>query len=63
MEQFSIKENKHHLAKINEQDVLNIRLLYNENKGISAKKLAKTYKIDYSNMCKILKRKTWKHVV
>lgn len=47
-------------AKINENDVVQIRL-QNAN-GITATILAKIYKLSISSICNIINKKTWKHV-
>lgn len=58
--QISRKGSKHHFAKINELDVLNMFILFKN--GISKKDISKQFShISYSSVCRILKGKTWKH--
>lgn len=58
--QISRKGSMHHFAKINESDVLNMFMLYNN--GVSRKEIANRYThISYSSICRILKGRTWKH--
>lgn len=48
-------------AKLNEEDVIYIRKIY-ENKEHSHSKLAKIYGVSKSNILSILNRNTWKHI-
>ena len=46
-------------AKLTESDVLKIRELH---PSVSLRELAKQYKVDYTNISNIIRRKTWKHI-
>ena len=50
----------HPMSITNESDVIEMRKLYNE--GVSKKQLATDFKMEYSNVCKIIKRKAWVHI-
>lgn len=54
------KGESHGMAKLSEQDVLKIRSEYAG--GITIKDLGITFKTPYSTVCKIVYRKTWKHI-
>ena len=51
---------KHGTAKLNEEDVINIRLAYKQ--GITQTSLAIRYNIRQTNISEIVNYKTWKHV-
>jgi HNH endonuclease len=49
------------MAKLNEQQVLEIRRIYTPNRGL-ARKLADRFGVSRDNIYLIVKRRTWKHV-
>jgi hypothetical protein len=51
----------HHRAKLTEQDVTNIRREYAEG-DVSQAELSRRYGIQSSPMCKVIHRKSWRHV-
>lgn len=56
----SIKGSKHHKAKLTNEKIILIRLLY--NLGIKQSALLNQFKISCSNISKIVRRKIWKHL-
>lgn len=48
-------------SKLNNNDVINIRNLYNNEKML-LKEIARIYKMNITNIHDIIKNKTWKHV-
>lgn len=53
---------KHHNSKLTEQEVLNIRKLY-EHENISSRALAKKYKVqNKATILNIIHRRTWTHI-
>lgn len=54
---------EHKLAKITEQDAINIRVRYFVIKDISQRHLAKCYGISQRKILDILKGRSWKHVL
>lgn len=60
--QISRKGSNHHFAKINEKDVLN--MFQFQKDGKTKKEIAIKYPmLSYTSICRILKKKTWTHVV
>lgn len=56
-----VKGEQHGCAKLTESQVIEIRNRY-AAEGISHKKLAKEYNVNENTICKIIIRKTWKHI-
>jgi len=52
----------HHCAKLENQDVLNIRRMYDERQ-LSMNALAKQYNVSKMTISLIVRRETWKHLV
>lgn len=52
---------KHHLAKLSEKDVLDIRRKYVKNE-YGYKRLAKEYSVDQKCIVKIINRENWNHI-
>lgn len=59
-EQFKMKWEKHNLAKLNNEQVLEIRKLHLE--WLWYRKIGKIYNMSYNNIWDIIKRKIWKHI-
>lgn len=58
--QFEMKWSKHNMAKLNEEQVLEIRKLSTEwQRNID---LSKIYWVSRTNICDILKRRIWTHI-
>lgn len=51
----------HHCAKLNEAQVIEIRALYAQG-GISYRALAAQFGVTFSNIGRVIRRKTWAHV-
>ena len=48
-------------SKLNEEQVLEIRKLYKEEK-YGMRELGRTYNVDHKTISAVVKRKTWKHI-
>lgn len=55
------KGEKHHLAKLKPNDIINIRSLY-DNKIMRNSELALKYKVSPQTICSIVKRRNWIHI-
>jgi len=53
---------KHHLTKFSDQDVINIRKLWDTGK-FSQRELYERYKVSAACMCNIIRGNTWKHLL
>ncbi|MFA4834839.1 MAG: NUMOD4 domain-containing protein [Dehalococcoidia bacterium] len=51
---------KHSRAKLTDQDILEIRTLF--KKGLTKAQLTAMYPVDFSNVSRIIDRKTWRHI-
>ena len=54
------KGEKHGMSKLTNDDILEIRLLY--EKGIKQNKIAEKYKVSKTLICKIVNRLNWNHI-
>lgn len=57
--QISRKGSKHHSSKLSELDIAN--MFFDFKNGITRKEISDKFEISYSNTCKILKGRIWKH--
>lgn len=53
---------KHHLSKLNESDIAQIREMVNVQ-GITQKKISEQFNVSPMTISLIISRKTWKHVI
>lgn len=54
------KGSKHHFTNLREYDI--IQMFFDLNKGLTKREISIKYGLSYSNICKILRGKTWRHV-
>lgn len=60
--QVRVRGIRHGLAKLTEQDVLEIRAIYETVSGITQQQLADKYSVDRSAISEIVNRKRWSHI-
>ena len=56
------KGERNHLAKLSEQDVREVRRLYDDHMGLTVRKIAARFGVTGATVSYIGRRKTWKHL-